>query len=213
MQITSVTKKYTVSKLLFTGPRDMGFYQFSVHRSDKQPKLSAKAKKPIYRYMTSKIVWRTDSMEDAGALYLELFSAHRKDRLCLNISRRYSLQDYAEQAAAFDANPTTLMIRKRKFTDEFRKGQSDYMKSILDTPWLHPTVKGSESKMLMWSAADEIYDHWHTVKDVRYGSGCKAINTLFGIRFGFRVDTFSMIRRFKTGWNPHLDLNWQTYYN
>ena len=213
MQPTSVTKTYTVSKLTFIGPRDTVYYQFSAHKSEKRPRLSAKAKQAKYLFIKSDIVCSTESRTLAVAMFHELYSAHRMDRLCINISRRCILQDSVEQSQAFNDSPTTQAIRARKFTQTTRDAQKAKVQERKATPWLSARVKGSETQTFMWSKADEIYDHWLTVDGAGYGSGYRAINTLFYIRWGFYVDTIVMLQHFKSGWNPHEDLHWQTYYH
>ena len=213
MLSTSVTNQYTVSKLIFIGPRDMVCYQFSAHRSDKRPRLSAKAKQAKYRFIKSKIVCSTESRTMAHALFQRLFSAHRMDRLCINISRKCSLQDSVVQTETFNNDDTTLSIRSREVPENVREAQTHYMKSILSTPWIHPRVKGSVSQNILWSKADEVYAHWLTVEGVSRKGGYRAINTVFTNRLGFPVDVYAMLKHFKKGWTPHSDLHWQTYYN
>jgi hypothetical protein len=213
MQLTSVTNPYTVSKLIFIGPRDTVYFQFSAHRSEKSPRLSAKAKQAKFTFIKSEIVCTFPSKADAAALYANLFEEHRLNRLCINISRRCNLQDSVEQAQAFDECPQTIDMRASKFSQTCRDAQKAKVQSIKATPWLHPKVKGNVSQSLMWSKADEIFDHWLTVDGVSRKGGYKAINTVFTNRLFCPVDTWRMLQLFKTGWNPNECLDWQVYYN
>ena len=211
MQPISVTKTYTVSKLIFIGPRDTVYYQFSAHKSKKRPRLSAKSKQAKYLFIKSEIVCTTDSRTYAVAKFHELFSAHRMDRLCINISRRCNLQDF--DVPSFTNNPASVVLRTGGWTQATRDALVAQIHERKATPWISSRVKGSVSQTFMWSKADEIYDHWLTVDGTGYGSGYRAINTLFYIRWGFYVDTIVMLQRFKSGWNPHTDIHWQTYYH
>ena len=212
MQTISVTNKYTVSKLLFVGPRDTVYYQFSAHRSDKRPRLSAKAKQSKYRFIKSEIVCTFLSKEDAGAMFHALFEEHRLNRICINISRRCILQDSVEQSQAFNDSPATQAMRASKFSKTTRDAQKAKIQERKATPWLSSKVKGSETQTFMYSKADEIYNHWLTVNGVWGKGGFRAINTYFTNRLRVPVDTFRMLELFKSGWNPHTDIHWQTYF-
>ena len=213
MQPTYVTNAYTVSKLTFIGPRDTVYYQYSAHRSEKRPRLSTKAKQAKYLFIKSDIVCTTESSTLAVAMFHALFEEHRRDRLCINISRRCSLPDFDVQTKSFNDSPASLAMRARKWTQAARDAQKAKVQERKATPWLSARVKGSETQTFMWSKADEIYDYWLKVYGVWGKGGYRAINTLFYIRWGFYVDTIVMLQRFKSGWNPHEDLHWQTYYH
>jgi len=212
MQLTSATKMYTVSKLLFVGPRDQVYYQFSAHRSDRKPYQSKKAKQAKYTLVKYITVCSTDSIEDAEALYTDICRAHRLDRLCMNIDAKCMLTAAESQRNAMsDDYSSNLNFVNDGWPEACTAGFLAYMKSLKSTPWLY-AMSNRPASQLAWANAEDIYDYWKEMEGKR-GSGGRAISNLFSRRLGDTVHAYRVVAHFKSGWNPHTDIHWQTYYH
>ncbi len=202
-----MSKNYTISRLVFIGPRDQVYYQYSAHPSSKRPRLSEKAKRPVYRFIKSVAVYCTDSKTEVMSVFFDLFDEHRFDRLCLNISRKCNLR-----CQTIEPQQATLDNIRHKYgimSDSCRKGAAKHAELIKDSPWRKSPVISRPHQVIAWAHADEVYDYW-----VATGKGCKLIERHFSEKWGVKVNLNSMIYTWfrDRGWNPHECLEWQLYH-
>lgn len=101
----------------------------------------------------------------------------------------------AERVASWLEDPE-IMERKSKAISKTQK-----MRFEEGGPWIHPNINHE-----VWGKADQVFYEWFK------GRGDVGHKTL-ARHFGFNIGSLGgMIKRFREGWQPHLDSGWLDFY-